>query len=153
MQIESKELKELLIKHKQESLQMLDRGGKNKVKNIIEARISVIDYILIWLDKLTKGDTTMAELKLGELTTWQPSPREGGIDEKIINDAKLLKKNGAAIKVTVETINWTTFANRTYVLRQNNKIDDHIVPRKDKEGNAYLVYLDNPNPKRSKGKA
>ncbi len=115
------------------------------------ANISVIESILLWIHKSEqKGGMIMTDLKLGEITRWEPSPRTGGVDEAIINDSKALKRNFEAIKVTTVKVPWTTFANRTYVLRGEGKINEHIVPRRDKEGVPHLVYLDEPQARRGK---
>lgn len=153
MLVDTKDIKEVLYKVKQEAVSYLDRSVKSKVRYAIDARITVIDNLFMWLDKSEKqGVLDMENLKLGELTTWEPHSRKGSIDEKIIEDSKALKKNYDAVKVKVGTVNLTTFTNRVYQLRKEKKIADNIVPRKDKEGNPFLVYLDEPNPKRSKGK-
>ncbi len=153
MQIDTKYIKEGLFKIKQDALNHLDKLINNQVRYAIDARVFVVDNMLIWLDKSEKqGVLDMETLKLGELTTWEPQSRKGTIDDHIIQDSKALKKNFDAIKVKVGTVNMTTFTNRVYQLRKEKKIADNIVPRKDKEGNPYLVYLDEPNPKRSKSK-
>lgn len=152
MLLESKLIKEALYKKKQELLILLDRTKQAKVRFRLEDRLSVIDYLFVWINEIEKGDGDMQDLKLGELTTWEPKPRKDSIDEKIIEDAKNLKKNYDAIKVTVDTVKWSTFYNRTYALNKEGKIDTHIVPRKDNDGTAHLVYLDDAPSRRHKRK-
>lgn len=148
MQIESKDLKAFLIKLKADNVALLDRTKNKQVVSAIDARIAVIVAMLLWLDKSEKeGELKMDDLKLGELVTWEPK-QKSGIDSLIINDAKALKKNFQAVKISIKEVNWNTFTNRVYKLREANKIDTHIVPRKDKDGVPHLVYLDNPHPKR-----
>lgn len=151
MLLESKLIKEALYKKKQELMFLLDRTNQVKVRFRLEDRLSIIDYLFVWINDIEKGDATMTDLKLGELTTWEPKPRKDSVDAKIIEDAKKLKKNYDAIKVTVDTVKWSTLYNRTYALNTEGKIDEHIVPRKDRDGTAHLVYLDDaPSHKRKK---
>jgi hypothetical protein len=151
--IDSKELRKKLIAIKQESFSLLDKTKNKNVKYALDNRITDMDTLLIWLSQAEqKGETNMESLKLGELTKWEPKPKKDGVDAMIIEAAKSLKTNFAAVKVNVSTVSWNTVSNRAYKLREKNMIDDHIVPRKDKDGSKYLVYLDNPNPKRGKGK-
>lgn len=151
MNIESQELLNALIQLKEKEYLSLDRAKHNKIKSIIEARIDVLETILMWINQTKKdGIVNMETLKLGEVVKWQPKRRTRGIDELIINDVQSLQKNFDAIKIKSETVNWTSLLNRTYALRNAGQISDHIVPRRDKDGTKYLVYLDNPPPKRSK---
>lgn len=153
MLVDTKDIKEVFYKIKHDAVSHIDKVIKNQVRYAIDARIAICDIVLVWIDKSEKqGVLDMEALKLGELTTWTPQSRKGTIDDSIIQDSKALKKNFDAIKVKVGTVNMTTFTNRVYQLRKEGKISDNIVPRKDKEGNPYLVYLDEPNPKRSKSK-
>lgn len=148
MLLESSLLKQTLYKKKRELMFLLDKARISKVRFRIEDRLSIIDYLFMWVSEIEKGETNMAELRLGELTKWEPKPKANGIDEKIINDSKNLKKNFDAIKVTVETVKWSTFYNRTYALRDEKKIDEHIVPRKDENGIPHLVYLEEASERR-----
>lgn len=151
MLIETKQLKDALIAIKDDLNISIDRTSKNKVKDILIANISMLERILIQLNKWEqKGEINMEALKLGELTTWAPKPRSGSIDEVIIEGAKKLKKNLDALPITVTTVQLTSVQNKVYQLRREGKISDHIVPRKDKEGTPYIVYLEDIPVKRSK---
>ncbi len=150
MQIESIELKRTLIKQKEAILQMLDRSPKNKVKEILDSNISLIESFLIWISNSEKtGEVNMDNLKLGEIVRWEPKQRRGSIDPSIIQDSKQLKKNFDAIKITSSTVKWTSLVNRVYALRKDGKIPNNIVPRKNEEG-QFLVYLEEPPKKRAK---
>lgn len=152
LQIDSNELRKKFIEIKQESFGLLDKTRNRQVKSILDARISIMDTMLIWVSKMEqKGEVNMESLKLGEVAKWEPKPKKDGVDQMIIEASKNLKSNFAAIKVTVSNVSWNTISNRTYKLREKKLIDDHIVPRKDKDGAKWIVYLDNPGPKRSKG--
>lgn len=143
MNIDSNEIRQALLNIKDQMLKALDKAKQNKVRNIITANIGVIEQFLIWLSNTEKtGAINMSELKLGQLTKWEPKPRKGSIDEMIIQDAKALKKNFDAIKVTVEDVKWTTFQNRTYQLNKDEKISPHVFPRRDENGAMHLVWFD-----------
>jgi len=149
MQIDTKQIKESLYEIKKQSFVQLDNTTNNKVKTILEVRISVLDALFMWLHKSEQqGELKMETLSLGELVKWEPKPRKNSIDVKIINDAKRLKNNFDAIKVTVEKVHPLTFINAVYRLAKDGKIDEHIVPRKDKDGNLCMVYLTEMRPKR-----
>jgi hypothetical protein len=151
MLVDTRAIKEGLYIQKQEALALLDRARLGKVRYAIEARLTVLDALFLWLDKCErKGVLEMTDLKLGELTTWEPLAAKDGIDQKIINDAKVLKKNFDAIKITVESVKWTTVSNRVYKLRDAGQIPRNIVPRRDAKGVIHLVYLDEPGSKRGK---
>jgi hypothetical protein len=150
MQIDSKTIKQMLYDLKQQTLLYLDKSMKNKVRERIDERISNIDSFIMWINTAEqKEELTMQDLKLGELTTFQPKAKKSTIDDAIVADAQVLKKNYQAIKVNVTTIPWTTFSNRTYQLREEGRISEHVVPRKDKDGVAHLVYLDKVPARRS----
>lgn len=152
MQVDTKDIKEILIKLKEESFTLLDHKMTNKVRSIIDSRIGIIDTLLIWLSKSEQKGAIMSDITLGKLTTWEPVKKEGSIDQRIIEESKALKKNYDAIQVNVETISWNTLQNRTYTLRKEGKIKNNIVPRKDENGVPHLVYLDPPPSKRSRTK-
>ncbi len=155
MLIESTEIKKILYTLKQESKILLDRHMTDKVKHVIENRISILESLLIWIDKSeSKGDIDMADLKLGQVTTWEPRRKEGGIDALIIEATKSekLRKNYDAIRVDIKTVTWNTFQNRVYSLRSDGTIKENFVPRKDSNGIPHLVYMDPAPVQRSKGK-
>jgi len=150
MIIESKDLKAILYKLKQDTKTNLDKSMNKKVQALLDVRISVIEDLLIWINQSESKEVLNVEtLKLGELTRWEPTSRRGGVDDMIIEASKSLKRNYDAIKVSVETVKWTTLSNRTYKLRETEKISSNIVPRKNKDG-VFLVYLDKPNPRRAR---
>lgn len=149
MQIDTKEIKDILIRLKQESTALLEHKMTNKVRSVLDSRIGVIETLLIWLTKSEQKGEVMDDLKLGELTTWEPTHKETGLDTRIIEQSKSLKKNYDAIKINTEIVSWNTLQNRTYTLRKEGRIKSNIVPRKDGKGNAFLVYLD-PAPTKRK---
>lgn len=152
MQIESSIIKEALYKKKQELQVLLDRSRLPKVKSRLEDRLSIVDYLFMWInDYEKKGGDTMDAPKLGELTKWEPKPKSGTVDASIIEDSKKLTKNYDAIKVTAKTIKWSTLYNRTYALRTENKIDEHVFPRKDENGVPHLVYIQDYKKRKSRG--
>jgi hypothetical protein len=151
MQVDTNELRQALIKIKEQIISTLDRAKQNKVKSALLAQVGVIETILIWLSNQEKQEEIkMDTLKLGELVKWEPKKRTGSIDSLIIEESKKLKKNFDAIKVTVDKVKWNTLSNRTYKLRETNQIPINIVPRKDENGVPHLVFLDEPAPQRSK---
>lgn len=151
MHIDSDALKYKLIEIKGLLSQQLDRANKNQVRSVLISNIGMVEQFLIWVSIQEKqGEVNMDLLKLGELVRWEPKSRKGSIDSLIIEESKKLRKNFDAIKVTVDTVKWNTLSNRTYKLREDNKIPQNIVPRKDENGVAYLVYLDNPGAPRGR---
>lgn len=151
MLINSEDLEKLLFEAKQRLFLLLDKAKTLKVKASLDGKIEMIDYLFMWLStSKQKGEVIMEPLKLGEFTTWEEKPRIGSIDSKIIEDAKRLRRNMDAIKVTVEKINWVTFQNRAYQLRKEGKISEHILPRRNEDGTPFLVYFDEVKVRRSK---
>ena len=151
MQIDSKEIKAMLFELKQKAISHIDKSRTNKVSSHINERIAILDAFLMWINHIEKTEVMdMDDLKLGELVKWEPKAKKSTIDDAVVAAAQVLKKNYDAIKVTVTTIPWTTFSNRTYQLREEKRISPHIVPRKDKEGVMHLVYLDKIPPRRSR---
>lgn len=150
MLLESKVLKDILIQNKQEAFFLLDKTIPPKVRLALDERIRIIDTLLVWVNTSEKeGEIKLDTLKLGELTKWEPAPKQNSVDEKIIADSKNLKKNFDAIKVTVSTIQWNTLQARTYDLRTKGKLRRNIVPRLVKTtGEMFLVYMDNPPARR-----
>lgn len=153
MLIDSKELVKALYTQKQQVLLLLDKAKHNKVRYALEARLTDLDIIFKWLDASEKqGEIDMESLKLGELVKWEPRMAKEGMDAKIIEDSKALKKNFDAIKVTVENVNWNTLQNRVYELRRENRLPANIVPRRDENKVPYLVYFDEPIVRKGRSK-
>ena len=154
MQIDSKQIKDVLIQQKNDRMALLDRKPPKAVREIIDAQIGAFEKLIMWIDISEKqGEVNMDTLKLGELTKWEPKAKEGSLDQLIINEVKALKKNYDAIKVDTKQVTWNTLQARTYTLRGEGLVSQHVVPRLDKAtGEAFLVYMENPPKKRGKKK-
>ena len=158
MQIDSKEIKDILIQKKNEFVAVLGRNPPKRATIALDEHVKALEGLIVWIDKSEKqGEVTMDSLKLGEITSWIPAPKEGSVDELIIQDAETLvktvqkdpKKN--AIKINVKEVSWNTISGRAYVLRAEGKISANIVPRQDKRtGDAFLVHMPVAPKKRSK---
>lgn len=145
MQLESDELIETLVSIKDNLYQQLDRAMHNRVKALLEARIEIVETILIWLNKTKKeGEVHMEMLKIGLGKTVKLSDIKASrskVDPAIIAEAAQLKAVGEARAIDPAAIKWTYFANRVYALRKDGKLDKSIKPLKQ-GASFYLVKVD-----------
>lgn len=142
MLVDTKEIKTILYELKQQAFVQLDRTSNNKVKNAIEARITVLDTLFIWLDQSEKkGEIDMESLQLGlgkvvKLDDIKSASRSK-IDPAIIAIAKKLDP-GDAEPIDPTKIKWPHFANRVYVLKKEGLVPENVKPLKRGE-NFYLA--------------
>lgn len=147
MLIEIAELQTTLYNFKLEILNLLDRATHNQVRQALEARIGVLDTILIWLSNTQKErEVNMEKLKLAladKLVSLDEIParqRHSEIEEGIQEMIKELKP-GKAIPVDHTKISFGNFYGRITKMKKAGKLPEGIVVRK--RGKEFFLGKEN----------